>query len=353
MTKLKKEDLLIGAYYSNLNRCSQIDEIFKYIDDKGEILTDNLNDIQIDFLKEEIANFKTSFLKLKYRTLDENDFYRIFDKMIECFYKEFNIKHYKKPKITIVDKFPHPFEDRNYKAMTFNKTHEKQFKIAEGIYILKKYAIHGISEIMIAHEIMHYIQSYFTPENEQLKQCPFLVEGIVDFFSLYLLMKHKIIDDICIKNWLSFGRGNCSEDYIGSLYFKQSKQICLIAKTAGANKVKNLVKSGDKCLSKLDLNEFCNLPTKFSKDKTMQKLLSFYDLVFSNFVLTSEEFCLFKSTLNLFEGKNSSKLKTIFPKKQLTTLLNSLQKKGLVYLLDDIVYNTNSSVLKTIKISLF
>lgn len=354
-TKLTKNELLTGAYYSADFRCAQIDEIFKYIDDDGYILGENLNDIQSSFVLSEIDKYTESFNKLsaKNKKISNKKFYEIFDNIIDLFYKEFNVKNYKKPKITIVEKFPHPFEDRNYKAMTFNKTHEQQFNVPEGIYLLKKYTIHGISEIMIAHEIMHYIESYMTPINEQLKQCPFLVEGIVDFMSLYLLQKYNIIDGICIKNWLSFGRGNCSKDYIGSLYFKQAKQILLIAKTCGIEEVKRLIMGGDRLLSNIDLSKYCDKDYKIAKDKTLQKIVSYYDLIYTNFVLTAEELYVFESTLGLVDGEEIKKLDLNINKQKSKKILESLQKYGLVYILDDMVYNTNKTTLKTIKVSLF
>ena len=355
MDKFLKRDLFLGAYYSNDFRCAQIDEIFNFIKDNGSIIKDNLNRTQIGFIEAEIERYKRSY---KYNVSDliknstREDFYKIFDKMINLFYKEFNIKNYKKPTIKIVDSFPHPFEQRNYKAMTFNKTHEKTFNVPEGIYLLEKYTVHGISEIMVAHEIMHYIESYFTPEEEQLKQCPFLVEGIVDFMSLYLLLKYKIVDDICIKNWLLFGRGNCSKEYIGSLYFKQSKQILFLSKKYGLKFLKKLVCKGDKYLSEFVFDEACTIGYKKITDKTLKKLVSFYDLAFACIVLSADEKNLFDFTLGSLHGKDIKKISIKgYDNEKIKQILFSLQKNGLVYILDNKVFNTNFKDFATLKVS--
>ena len=313
------------------------------------------NNIQKEFVKCEVEEYKSSFennVSSNVKNLTEQDFYQIFDKMIDLFYKDFGVRDYKKPNIQIVDAFPHPFEDRNYKAMTFNKTHEKTFNVPEGIYLLKKYTVHGITEIMIAHEIMHYIESYFTPQEEQLKQCPFLVEGVVDFMSIYLILKHKIVDDICIKNWLLFGRGNCSKDFIGSLYFKQAKQILFLSKKYGINYIKQIVMNGDKFLSQLDLGDAALIGYKKIKNKTLKKLISFYDLVFTCVVISAEEKFLFDKTLGTINGKDVQKVNIKgFEKERIKEILSSLQKNGLIYILDDKMYNTNLKTFATLKVS--
>ena len=356
MSKILKKDLLLGAYYSNNFKCAQIDEIFNYISDDGSLVCDKLNNIQKNFVKSEINEYKKSFennVSSKVKNLTEKDFYQIFDKMIDLFHKEFNIKNYKKPNIQIVDNFPHPFEDRNYKAMTFNKTHEKTFNVPEGIYLLKKYMVHGITEIMIAHEIMHYVESYFTPQAEQLKQCPFLVEGAVDFMSVYLLLKYKIVDDVCIRNWILFGRGNCSKEFIGSLYFKQAKQMMFLAKKHGIKYLKKIIIKGDRFISQIDLSDSVHLGYKKITDKILKKVVSFYDLVLTSIVITVDEKFLFDYTLGLTDGKDIEKI-TIkgYDKEKIKEILLSLQKGGFVYILDNKVFNTNFKEFATLKISI-
>lgn len=58
---LKKTKLLIGAYYIDNPKFAQIDEIFKYISDEGEPITNELDEIQKQFLNSQIAEFKESY----------------------------------------------------------------------------------------------------------------------------------------------------------------------------------------------------------------------------------------------------------------------------------------------------
>ena len=50
MLMLDKTKLLVGAYYLENPKFAQIDEIFKYIDDDGKIITKDLDNIQMGSL---------------------------------------------------------------------------------------------------------------------------------------------------------------------------------------------------------------------------------------------------------------------------------------------------------------
>lgn len=352
---MNKYELLMGAYYCNELRFAQIDEIFKYILEDGKI-SDELSAMRKKFLSEEIKKCEDAYnlLTSEQKNCNKEIFDKIFNNMINCFYQEFNIINYKKPNITIVSRFPYPFEDRNYKAMTFSKLHEKQYNVPEGIYLMDKYAKHGIAEIMMAHEIMHYILNYFTPQEFLLKQESFLSEGLVDFISLYLLLKYNILDEICIKNWISFGRVNCTYDYIGSLYSNESKQILLIAKRAGINGLLNLVVNGIGNLVNIDLKEYTDLFNIKQEDEVLNKLISFFDNAMTNVNINVNEFYLYKKLLGVKDGIKIEKLnKSIKNIDSIKKELMNLQKKGFIYILDDVVYNTNFSIFNTIKVTLF
>ena len=100
MKHLTKNKLLTGAYYSTDFKCAQIDEIFKYIDEDGTILSEDLNDMQLNFIQDEVARYTKSYSNLSAtnKRVGQDKFYKIFDDIIECFYKEFNIKNYQKSK---------------------------------------------------------------------------------------------------------------------------------------------------------------------------------------------------------------------------------------------------------------
>lgn len=342
---MNKNQLLEGAYYLEDPMFAQIDEIFQFINEDGSINTQKLNNIQIKFLNnlcEEFAqkyeeNSKKSAINVK-----EN-----IDKLLSCFYDEFGLNNKTKPNITIVDKFPEPFGDRNYKAMNFNDEQSKKFNVPKGIYILKKFAIHGICEIMIAHEVMHYIIAEFTPIEEQMEQCPFYEEGIADFMGLYLLLKYNIIDYVCIKNWLIFGRGLCTEEYIGNLYFKENKQIQYIARLYGINYIKDLIAKNILAIRNTKFSNI-NYPQYDNLDPVLNKLLQIYDYVFSCFNVRLDEYYVYRATLN-----KKIKLNELYID-DVDTLDASkrLQKKGLVYILEDTLYNPNNCILDGIKIVL-
>lgn len=174
---LEKNKLLIGVYYLNHPKFAQIDEIFKYIDDDGKPITKNLDAIQQQFLKEQINLMRNSFLSLtskkNFVTMEKDNFYVLFWEMIDCFYEKFQLTNYDKPNIQIVDSFPHPFEKSNFKAMNFNEYQAQYYHCQKGIYLLEKYTAHGISEIMLAHELMHYVIEELVPKKRN-KYLPLL-----------------------------------------------------------------------------------------------------------------------------------------------------------------------------------
>lgn len=342
---MDKSKLLEGAYYIEEPLFAQVDEIFKYINEDGTINKEGLNDIQIEFLE----NLCCDFIK-KYHEHSLNSKINIkdnIDKLINCFYSEFKINNYIKPNVTIVDKFPEPFSDRNYKAMTFNNEQSKKFNVPKGIYILKKYAIHGICEIMLSHEIMHYIIGEFTKLELQLEQSPFYEEGIVDFMGLYLLLKYNIVDYICVRNWLLFGRGLCTLDYIGNLYFKENKQIQYIARRYGINYIKELITSGIETIRNIKILSIKSEPYN-REDIFLNKLLEIYDYVFSCFSLKLDEYSIYKETLNKKIKLDEINIDNI----DIKDTLKRLEKKGLIYILDDTLYNPNNCILDGMKIEL-
>lgn len=355
---LKKTKLLIGAYYIDNPKFAQIDEIFKYISDEGEPITNELDEIQKQFLNSQIAEFKESYSFLEKNRpnllkINNEELSKVFINMIDKFYEEFNLKNCDKPKVSIVKKFPHPFENANYKAMNFNEHQAEKFNVEKGIYLLEKYTAHGISEIMLAHELMHFVVGEMTKKNNQISQSPFFEEGIVDFMGLYLLLKYNFIDEKCIKNWLIFGRGNCTENYIGSIYFRESKQILWIAKTSGIEEVIKIIKSGQNGLSNLSMKNYCDKKVEPTKDEFLNKLISYYDYALTNFSISAKENYVFKNTLNLVNGKNLDELLlNELEKEEIEQVINNLTKKGLMYIVDKKVYNPNNCSIDTMKIKL-
>ena len=357
---LEKTKLLIGAYYLKNPIFAQIDEIFEYIDENGNLIKENLDAIQIEFLEKQIKIMKDMYLSLckengHLTEMEHNDFYNIFNKMIKYFYEEFNLQNCETPYIQIVKQFPHPFEKANFKAMNFNEHQAKTYNCQKGIYLLEKYTAHGISEIMLAHELMHYVIGELTPKNEQTSTAPFFEEAIVDIFGLYFLFKYNFISTTCIRNWLSFGRGNCEENYIGSLYFKEAKQMLWILKTSGMDELKKLANEGQGALSKLDMQKYIDKKINLHEaDEKISEFISYYDYVFTNFNLNIKEYYVFSNLLNIEDGKKIDKLELPdFTNEELQEIIKRLVKKGLMYIYGDKVYNPNKAIPSTIKITLF
>lgn len=355
---LEKTKLLIGAYYLNNPKFAQIDEIFKYIDDDGNPITNDLNVVQRQFLKEQIHLMRNSFLSLIDKktlvTMKKEDFYLLFQKMITCFYQEFQLTNYDKPSIKIVESFPSPFEKSNFKAMNFNEYQAELYHCQKGIYLLEKYTAHGISEIMLAHELMHYVIGELTPKEEQTSSAPFMEEAIADFLGLYFLLKYHFIDDICIQNWLSFGRANCQDEYIGNLYFKASKQILWILKTCGIDSVKSLAKRGQGYLAKMDMKLYRDKIIVTPDDEILKKYISFYDYTFTYFNLSAIEYYVLSHLLSIKDFLYSNQI-TIpdISSLELKKAIHSLIQKGLLYLYNGKLQNPNCYLLDTIKITLF
>lgn len=342
---MNKNKLLEGAYYVDEPIFAQIDEIFNYINEDGSVNKDGLNSIQVEYLERLCNEFEKKYIEHSSNSninVKEN-----IDKLVNCFYGEFGLIDRPKPSITIVDKFPEPFSDRNYKAMNFNEEQSKKFNVPKGIYILEKFAIHGICEIMIAHEVMHYIMGECTPVEQQMEQCPFYEEGTADFMGLYLLLKHNIVDSICVRNWLLFGRGLCTPDFIGNLYFKENKQIQYIARNYGVDYIKGLVSKGINVIRNTNFSSI-ESGSYDGQDPVLNKLLKIYDYVFACFSVYLDEYCIYKETLNKKIKLDEISLNDI----NVYDAAKRLEKKGLVYILDDTLYNPNNCVLDGIKVVL-
>ena len=354
---LEKTKLLIGAYYLKKPIFAQIDELFQYIQDDGTITKENLTPIQIQFLEEQITKMKESYLQLEKEKpnvvhMTQEEFYQVFQNMIDRFYEEFNLTC-ERPNIQIVKHFPYPFEKANFEAMNFNEHQAQKYGCEQGIYLLEKYTAHGISEIMLAHELMHAVIGNRTPKEEQTSTAPFFEEATVDLLGLYFLLKYHFIDEICLQNWISFGRGNCDERCIGSLYFKEAKQMLWILKTGGIEEVKRLARKGQGFLAQFDMKDYFDKMVINPEDETTRKLISYYDYVFTNFNLNVTEYHVLSQLLQIEDGKTLVELDVPnMTKQELQNTIDQLIKKGLMYRYEEKFYNPNRAISDTIRITL-
>jgi len=111
-----------------------------------------------------------------------------------------------------VDEFPSPFNGQNSWAITVDRTDAAEFRINEGIYLLRRHLMPIASSVILAHELVHAILSV-QPSQRFVRG---LEEGIADLVSV-LALRTKFSTEV-IRNTLRNFRFYHPLEPIGHMY---------------------------------------------------------------------------------------------------------------------------------------
>lgn len=353
-----KQKLQISSYFINNPKFAEYKTFFNYLDDDGSI---NNAFILAEPWRKKVFESEINKLMNNYETIknniliykDDNDIIKQYELILNCFVEVFNIKGDITPKLYIVDKLPEPFSDKTWSAMSVDLEDEKIFNIPWGIYFVKNTITHGYFEILLAHELMHWIITYFSVNQKHIPFAPWIEEGIADFVGAYVLLKCDAVSKQSIVNFFACNRACCKLDDMKYSYWNACKQVMRIATTHGLEEILSIVTHGREYIAKIDLSKY-----KFTagnsinfKDKYFADLYSVLLECQNYFTLNIDEYSVFESS---FDGITSEKISEtlLMNKNNINNILKLLEKKNLLNSIDGKFFNTNKSVNEYIKFSL-
>ena len=92
---------------------------------------------------------------------------------------------------------------------------------------------------------------------------------------------------------------------------------------------------------------------KNNKDEVLDKLISYYDFVFTNFSVDTNMYYIYNENLDIDDGKSLEDLN--IPQnlsEEPQNVIVRLEKIGLMYVLDGKIYNPNAKSIDTMKVRL-
>lgn len=242
----------------------------------------------------------------------------------------------------IVDALPSPFDNRPWKAMCVDHCLGSFSELDEGIYFKKEFLARGMLEVMLAHEIVHYIISSFSHAHPQ-PYTSLLEEGACDFLSYYILLSSRPELEGAIRVNMLQNRFGATKKTIGrARYYQLSKAIFAHALKNGVSGVLDLLKQGRGEWS-LEGSQPLEISTS---DKALLTLASIYFELDSSVVLPIDEYAILALTA---EREKASVLEIA------TTLgvscdiiiskVEKMQGEGLLAIEGDTVFNYNKKIL--------
>lgn len=246
---------VIGGNYSDYwNFCEfvhdNLNKIKYYLNSSEEILVKTKEDAKLYCV---ICDIKKMIEKFGHINDVEMEYIPPEDiEYILNIYKESGIEM-ERPPIYYVDKFPEPYSLMDWTAFAPDAEDERMYGIKKGIYFLKSELVPVYSQILLAHEMIHY---YLGKEGAEFLGRG-LEEGIADFLSLHLVCMKMYGKDTTyaqIENVkLSSSLGN-----YGKLYYDYFKITYFIYEVYGFSEIINLVRGGRKKIKEAE-REIANL----------------------------------------------------------------------------------------------
>ena len=243
------------------------------------------------------------------------------------------------PDFFIVDKFPAPFDNNDWSAFCPDSEDEKKYGIKKGIYFLKKHIRPYYSEILLAHEMIHFICGQKNPELFAMG----LEEGLAEILGSLFLAGTILGIDI-VKNNFLYTRFNRKANLLWSLYADHTRQAYSLYKQFGYEALIHLLNAGrleihnteKKLFSQETIN--WNLCSKTFFDDSINQLFDYLMLNYTpNYVVTPLQMVLIE---NAYEGESLCNIS------ERTELPLSIVKEEL----KSIAYNTSLFMLDGEKI---
>lgn len=282
--------------------------------------------------------------KDSHATFNIESFYQSYENIISLFKTELALKE--TPDFFLIDEMPDVFANKAWDSFSVDKEDEKRLGIKCGFYFKKEKLSHPNFELIIAHEIIHWIIS----ENSEdyYPYVTLIEEGYCDFLSLIFLLKSGLVSKNAILNFIQFARSSKKHDIIWHSYWRNLNYLTSIALSNGIDYVSKKVLKGRK-----EINDI-----KVSENNTQDTLLNNFSRILceanSILVLEDYEFYLLKHLIknqhDFFVFSDVQKNLSTFS--LLEKALSSLVSKGVIFEEGERYYNPYETMPENIKFTL-
>ena len=238
-----------------------------------------------------------------------------------------------------VDRFPEPFNNRNWKAMSISKEQSLTYSLNEGIYFKKNEIIPYLFEIIACHEINHQFLSIIDRSNSDSFCASLFEEGICDFFSYYILASNNIVPMNAIERFVTIDRALSSgiSDIRYSYWVASNRIEYLYSRSTKENFFNYNISHRSPILKKNSIDIFID---NISYDSTLMQLHNLYRKVCTCVSVSVEEYIV----LNFLSDKISiERLKKMlgWHSDLFNRAIKSLLNKSIIHVYEDVIYNPN------------
>lgn len=199
------------------------------------------------------------------------------------------------PYVTIVDRFPPPFENSGASALCPDYEDERRYGMRRGIYFRRDLIRPVYSEILLAHELIHLFPGENAPELLAMG----LEEGIADLLGTVYLGK-SVHGIAAVGAFLTYARHGLHRPRVWTLYLDYLRQAVYLQDRYGIEGVVELVRRGRAAIHNTEKTLFMGLvnkidlpPSSVNHDAEADALLTtLVRCPLPNYYLTPEEYVL-------------------------------------------------------------
>lgn len=243
----------------------------------------------------------------------------------------------------LVDKFPEPFADRPWKAMCVDPALGTHGAVPCGIYYKPQYLCNGMFEIMVSHEIVHYLISHYSV-GESRKYTSLAEEGVCEILAAYALLTVQPDAEHAIRSHLLHNRaGAIGAHTIRRNYYNAANHIFDYVCQNGLPALLAALAHGRIAFEDEDLS---NIAYPSPQIGVLGKLQAMYSLAERMLVLPATAYLLFAESATVGECEASTLAENCnIPLDVVTETLAKLQADGLLSVHQGVVYNHNKYLL--------
>ncbi len=170
-----------------------------------------------------------------------------------------------KPHIEVVDEFPEPFSKMSWEAFCPDASDAKQYGIKPGIYFLRNQAEPLLSEILVAHELVHY---YAGKNNSELLGRG-LEDGLAELLGS-LFIGRKLFGETATKNIYRNEYLLPEMDSFYQVYVDYTRIAIVLLLNYGLNYLFSLISSGRKSIKEAENAIFLKGIESLSQNKVLE-----------------------------------------------------------------------------------
>ena len=300
-------------------------------------------------IEEDLDTVESLSTETDYYTSDEaKDVYsEITDTVRRIFELPQDFKHLE---LFTVTTLPAPYSEKKWKAMCVDHSLGLFNEVAEGLYFKSDYLYKGMFEIMVSHEIVHHIISFYTREHRLFTEL--IEEGICDFLSYYTVLSYDSSMFGILRSYIRNNRAGASNIIPARKQYYHFSKIALYYVLH--HDIESLIASLKCGRGELDIYDYSPDFIEEKLDRTLSLLKYIYSEVDSYLILPIDEFSVFRYTASKCICKIDLISKELmFPICELNKLLIKMQSEGLLFITGDTVYNYNSNSCHNLLYSIY